>query len=72
MKITDAFDYFTSKAYSAATLGRNFNFYQLKVPKQMTKKYQFSVKYHGLDNNDFESKKVNRKTISFIEAISIV
>ena len=72
MKINDFFYYFTSKAYSAAILSRNFNFYQLKVPKQMTKKYQFSVKYHGLDNNDFESKKVNRKTISFIEAISIV
>ena len=44
MKINDIFDYFTSKAYSSATLSRNFHFYQLRVPKQLTKNYQFSVK----------------------------
>ena len=38
MKINDVFDQFTSKAYFAATLGRNLHFYQLKVPKELTQK----------------------------------
>ena len=38
MKINDVFDYFTSKAYSVATLSRHFHFYQLKVPIQLTEK----------------------------------
>ena len=38
MKINDVIDRFTSKAYSAVTLSRNFHFYQLKVPKQLTQK----------------------------------
>ena len=28
--------------YSAATLSRNFHFYQLKVPKQLTQKYDIN------------------------------
>ena len=44
MKINDVFDYFTSKAYSAATLSRTFHFYQLKVTKQLTQKLSFFSK----------------------------
>ena len=39
MKINDIFDRFTSKAYSAAILSKFFHLYQLKVPKQLTKKF---------------------------------
>ena len=35
---------FTSKAYSAAILSINFDLYQLKVPKQLTRKYPIWLK----------------------------
>ena len=43
MKINDIFYYFTSKAYSAAMmLSINFHLNQLKVPKQLTQKYDIN------------------------------
>ena len=37
MKINYVFDRFTSKAYSATLLSRNFHLYLLKIPKQIIK-----------------------------------
>ena len=42
MIINDNFDRFTSKAYSADILSIHFDLYQVKVPKQLTQKYDIN------------------------------
>ena len=40
----NAFGLVSSKAYSAAILSINFDLYQVKVPKQLTQKYDINEK----------------------------